>query len=49
MILLVGIVAAIALTLRRRGGTRSQDPAAQVRVKRGDRERMVKLPSEERR
>ena len=49
VILLVGIVAAIALTLRRRGGTRSQDPAVQVKVKRGDRVRMVKLPSEERR
>ncbi len=49
VILLVGIVAAIALTLRRRGGTRSQDPAVQVSVKRGDRVRMVKLPSEERR
>ena len=49
VILLVGIVAAIALTLRRRGGTRTQDPSVQVRVKRADRVRMVSLPSEERR
>ncbi|MHB8423749.1 MAG: NADH-quinone oxidoreductase subunit J [Gammaproteobacteria bacterium] len=46
VILLVGIVAAIALTLRRRPGTRSQNPAKQVRVsaKRG-RIRLVKMPS----
>ena len=34
VILLVGIVAAIALTLRRRGGTKHQDPAQQVKVPR---------------
>ncbi len=46
-ILLVGIVAAITLTLRRRSGTRTQDPAKQVRVsaKRG-RIRLVKMPAE---
>jgi len=49
VILLVGIVAAIALTLRRRPGTRTQDPAVQVRVKRGDRLRVVSVPTEERR
>jgi NADH-quinone oxidoreductase subunit J len=49
VILLVGIVAAIALTLRRRGDTRTQDPAVQVRVKRADRVRVVQVPSEERR
>ncbi|MDE2091435.1 MAG: NADH-quinone oxidoreductase subunit J [Gammaproteobacteria bacterium] len=47
VILLVGIVAAITLTLRRRTGTRFQDPAKQVRVsaKRG-RIRIVKMPTE---
>ena len=49
VILLVGIVAAIALTLRRREDTRTQDPAVQVRVKRGDRVRLVKMGAEERR
>jgi NADH-quinone oxidoreductase subunit J len=49
VILLVGIVAAISLTLRHRAGTRHQDPAKQVRVsaKRG-RIRIVKMPSERR-
>lgn len=46
VILLVGIVAAIALTMRRREGTRSQDPAKQVRVRRQDRVRIVKMPAE---
>ena len=46
VILLVGIVAAIALTLRRREGTRSQDPAKQVRVTAAGRIRMVSMPSE---
>lgn len=47
VILLVGIVAAITLTMRRRAGARYQDPAKQVRVsaKRG-RIRIVKMPSE---
>ena len=44
VILLVGIVAAIALTLRRREGTRSQDPAKQVRVTAQGRIRMVSMP-----
>ena len=49
VILLVGIVAAITLTLRRRTGTRGQDPVKQVRVsaKRG-RVRLVNIPSEPR-
>jgi NADH-quinone oxidoreductase subunit J len=51
VILLVAIVAAIALTLRRRKDSKYIDPAAQVRVKRGDRLRIVKMdavkPSEE--
>ena len=46
VILLVGIVAAIALTLRRREGTRSQDPAKQVRVTAEGRIRMVSMPAE---
>jgi|SRR5690606_7919009 len=46
VILLVGIVAAIALTMRRRGGTRTQDPVAQVKVRRADRVRLVNVPTE---
>ncbi len=44
VILLVGIVAAIALTLRRREGTRSQDPSKQVQVSAKDRVRLVEMP-----
>jgi len=46
VILLVAIVAAIALTLRRRTGPRFLDPSQQVKVKRADRVRMVSMPSE---
>jgi NADH-quinone oxidoreductase subunit J len=47
VILLVGIVAAIALTMRRRAGTRHQDPAKQVQVSaKHNRIRIVKMPSE---
>jgi len=46
VILLVAIIAAIALTLRRRKDTRHQDPSAQVRVRREDRVRIVSMPSE---
>ena len=46
VILLVAIVAAIALTLRRRTGTKSVDASKQVAVKRADRIRMVSMPSE---
>jgi NADH-quinone oxidoreductase subunit J len=46
VILLVAIVAAIALTLRRRKDTRRQDPSAQVRVRRADRVRLVSMPGE---
>ena len=46
VILLVGIVAAIALTLRRREGTRSQDPSKQVRATPEGRVRIVSIPSE---
>jgi NADH-quinone oxidoreductase subunit J len=47
VILLVAIIAAIALTMRRRPGTKSQDPVAQVAVKRDDRVRLVKMKAEE--
>ena len=47
VILLVAIIAAIALTLRRRKDTKGQDPSAQVRVKRADRVRIVSMPSED--
>jgi NADH-quinone oxidoreductase subunit J len=46
VILLVAIVAAIALTLRRRKDHRSQDPSAQTRVKRADRVTLVSMPAE---
>lgn len=43
VILLVAIVAAIALTLRRRKDSKYVDPSQQVRVKRADRLRIVKM------
>lgn len=43
VILLVAIVAAIALTLRRRQGLKWMDPAQQIKIKREDRIRMVNL------
>ena len=46
LILLVAIVAAIALTLRRRKDSKRQDPAAQVAIKRADRVRLISMPSE---
>jgi len=46
VILLVAIVAAIALTLRRRKGVKQQRPEEQVRVRRQDRVRLVQLPVE---
>ncbi len=46
VVLLVAIVAAIALTLRRRKDSKYIDPAEQVRVKRNDRIRMVSMPVE---
>lgn len=45
VMLLVAIIAAIALTLRSRKGTKYQDPAMQVAVRRSDRVRLVKMPS----
>ncbi len=48
VILLVAIVAAIALTMRRRPGLKVQDVAKQVRVRREDRVRIVSMPAEDR-
>ena len=45
-LLLVGMVAAIALTLRGRRDVKYNDPSAAVRVRAKDRFRMVKLPSQ---
>ena len=45
IILLVAIIAAISLTLRRRPTTRYQAPERQVKVRKADRVRMVTLPS----
>jgi len=47
LILLVGLIAAIVLTLRKRDdGNKAVDPAAQVRVKAADRMRVVSMPAE---
>jgi NADH-quinone oxidoreductase subunit J len=46
VILLVAIVAAIALTLRERKDSRSQDPSRQVRVRRAERVRLVAMKAE---
>ena len=48
VILLVAIVAAIALTLRRRPGTRYQSVEKQVRVLSEDRLKVIKMDAEER-
>ncbi|HHM05795.1 MAG TPA: NADH-quinone oxidoreductase subunit J [Gammaproteobacteria bacterium] len=45
-VLLVAIVAAIALTMRRRPHAKYQDPAQQVLVKRSERVRVVKMAAE---
>ena len=45
IILLVAIVAAISLTLRRRPDTKYQNPAKQVSVRPEDRVRLVQMPS----
>jgi len=46
VILLVAIIAAIALTLRRRKDTRAQDPSEQVRARPKERVRLVSMPAE---
>jgi NADH-quinone oxidoreductase subunit J len=48
IILLVAIIAAIALTLRKRSGVKTQDPARQVMVRRDERIRVVSMKSEPR-
>ena len=45
VILLVAIIAAIALTLRARKDSKSQNPADQVRVKAADRVRIIRMKS----
>jgi NADH-quinone oxidoreductase subunit J len=44
VLLLVAIIAAIALTLRRRKDSKHMDPSEQVKAKKADRVRMVKMP-----
>jgi NADH-quinone oxidoreductase subunit J len=46
VILLVAIIAAIALTLRRRKDSRHQDPAEQVKARREERVSLVSMPAE---
>jgi len=48
VVLLVAIVAAIALTHRKRKETRHQEPGEQVKVRPGDRLRVLSMPSEKR-
>jgi NADH-quinone oxidoreductase subunit J len=48
VILVVAIIAAIVLTMRRRKGVKKQDPSKQVRTRREDRIRMVKMKAEKR-
>jgi len=49
VILLVAIIAAIALTMRRRKGIKYQRPSNQVSVRAEDRVRIVKMPAEKKR
>lgn len=46
VILTVAIVVAVMLTLRRRSGTKHQDPSRQVNVRREDRVRLLKMKAE---
>jgi NADH-quinone oxidoreductase subunit J len=46
LILTVGVVAAVALTLRERGGTRYESASEQVRVNPRDRVRLIKMAAE---
>ena len=46
LILLVAIIAAVSLTMRKRPDTKYQSPAQQVSVKKEDRLRIVKMKSE---
>lgn len=44
VLLLVAIIAAIALTLRRRKDSKYQDPSQQIKANKADRVRIVKMP-----
>ena len=46
VILLVAIIAAISLTMRRRPGTRYQNPSQQMKVRKQDRIRIIKMEAE---
>jgi NADH-quinone oxidoreductase subunit J len=46
LILLVGMVAAVVLTLRRRKDSKAQRPGEQVRAKRDERVRLVAMPAD---
>lgn len=46
VILLVAIIAAIMLTMRKRKDTKFQEPARQIAVRREDRVRLVSMPAE---
>ncbi len=46
VVLVVAIIAAIGLTMRRRPGSKYQDPSKQVLVKAKDRVRVIKMPAE---
>jgi NADH-quinone oxidoreductase subunit J len=46
VILLVAIIAAIALTLRRRKETKHQNPSEQISVRSQDRVRVIKMKAE---
>ncbi|MNN69757.1 NADH:ubiquinone oxidoreductase subunit J [compost metagenome] len=46
IILLVAIIAAVALTLRRRKDTKAQDVSAQLRTRRDERVRLVPMQAE---
>jgi NADH-quinone oxidoreductase subunit J len=46
VILLVAMVAAISLTMRKRPDTKSQDPSKQVKVRKQDRLRIIKMDAE---
>ena len=48
VILLVAIIAAVALTLRKRPGSHRQNPSLQVRVRKDERVRLVKMKPESR-
>jgi NADH-quinone oxidoreductase subunit J len=47
VILLVAIIASIPLTMRKRPNTKYQSPSAQIKVRKSDRLRIVKMPTSE--